>query len=140
MGRRCSLIHSSIFISFLILICAVVIVSLPSCLLIVTDSCPYLTDKQGVAQSDYVFNSYLANNLWPPLVTRIRDSFKGPSTEFIVLQSPQNIVNAITVECATSARETKMGFLGAIGWTSLLDIKALLESEETLKKVQEGEK
>ena len=106
----------------------------------VSNGCAYVTDQKGVAQTDYVFNSYMANNVWPTVASQIMDSFKGPAAKFIILKAPQNILNAITVTCGTSTQATQVGLLGAIGWTSLLDVNALLGSEEILKKIQEGER
>ncbi len=100
----------------------------------------YLTHTQGVAQSDYVINSFLANSIWPGLLKELTGSITGEAANFLTLPSPRNVINATTITCRPVQRENGVGLLGAVGWTSLIDVPAVLDSKEINDKIAEGEK
>ncbi|VDM25878.1 unnamed protein product, partial [Hydatigera taeniaeformis] len=139
-SSRGNLIHAVFFIVFLTITSIFIIVFLPICILFINNGCAYLTDQHGVAQSDYVINSFIASQLWPPLVKQIHNSINNPTTEFLVLPPPKNIINASTVLCGRAMRSARMGFLGAVGWTSFINVSAFLSSEGATNKFIEGEK
>ncbi|KAL5104341.1 hypothetical protein TcWFU_008541 [Taenia crassiceps] len=139
-SNRGNLIHAVLFIIFLITTSIFIIVFLPTCVLLVNNGCAYLTDHRGVAQSDYVLNSYMATEVWPPVMEQALTSIKGSAGEFLILPSPKNIINATTVLCGREMRNAPTGLLGAVGWTSFIDVFALLNTKDATNKYIEGEK
>lgn len=82
----------------------------------------------------------MATELWPPVVEQVLASIKGSTGDFLMLPSPKNIINAVTVLCGREMRSVQMGLLGDVGWTSLLNVSALLSTKEVTNKFIEGEK
>ncbi|KAL5960990.1 hypothetical protein TSMEX_011274 [Taenia solium] len=138
-SNRGNLVHAVLFIVFLTTTSIFIIFFLPTCVLLVSNGCAYLTDQRGVAQLDYVLNSFVATELWPPVVKQVLASIKGSALEFLVLPSPTNIINATTVLCGREMRSAQMGLLEAVGWTSLINVTALLSTKEVTNKFTEGE-
>ncbi|KAM7540118.1 hypothetical protein Aperf_G00000045914 [Anoplocephala perfoliata] len=143
--RVCSnignLVHAIIFLIFLIFGCILIIVLLPACAAIASDGCVYLVEQRGVAQADYVLNSYVENEIWPKVIEELEKFLTGSVKDFLVLSSPRNIINASTVVCRPSTLETKQtGLLGALGWSTFVSIKKVFNSSEVQKNLEEGDK
>ncbi|KAM3182684.1 hypothetical protein ACTXT7_011829 [Hymenolepis weldensis] len=143
-SRVCSnigyLVHAIIFAVFLLLLCIFIIILLPTVTMFVSDGCAYLVEQKGVAQADYVFNSYVAGEIWPSVVAKIEGSLQSSVREFLVLSSPRNIVNASTVICGRSDRTTNsIGLLGAVGWNTFISIPKIFADPDVQKKIQDGE-
>ncbi|KAH9277950.1 hypothetical protein ECG_09700 [Echinococcus granulosus] len=138
-SNRCSLIHAVLFTVFLTVASIFIIIALPTCVLLVSDGCAYLTDQRGVGQSDYVLNSFVASELWLSVVRQVQTLMRGSVNGFLVLPPPTNIINATTVLCGRETRSAQMGLLGAVGWRSLINISALLSTKEVTDKINNGE-
>ncbi|VDD79806.1 unnamed protein product [Mesocestoides corti] len=132
---------SAIFFAlFLLLTSLVVIVVLPGTTVVASSGCVYLTETKGVAQSDYVLNSYIANEVWPGVLGQIEAILNSPTLDFLSLPAPRNVINATTVSCQPLQRASQGGLISAVGWTSFIDVSKLLNSQEIDSKIKEGEK
>lgn len=143
-SRVCSnigdLVHAIILAVFLLLLCIFIIILLPTVTMFVSDGCAYLVEQKGVAQADYVFNSYVAGEIWPSVVAEIEGSLQSSVREFLALSSPRNIVNASTVICGLSDRtKNSIGLLGAVGWNTFISIPKVFANPDVQKKIQDGE-
>nr|CDS30534.1 conserved hypothetical protein [Hymenolepis microstoma] len=139
-SNRGNLVYATILAVFLIILCILIIILLPTVTMFASDGCVYLVEQQGVAQTDCVLNSFVENEIWPTIVAEIEGTLQPSVRDFLVLSSPQNIVNASTVICGESIHTKNLnGLLKAVGWNTFISIPKVFANADVQQKIQEGE-
>ncbi|VDD84220.1 unnamed protein product [Mesocestoides corti] len=127
---------SAIFIPILLIFAAIIAVLLFALTSVSGEACIYVTRETGVNKTDFVVDGLLARR-WSSLVGRS----VGGANDFLNTPPPKHVLYALTQSCRGSTKQSsRRGLLSAVGYTNLVDVSKLVNSQQVQEGIKEGKK
>lgn len=79
-------------------------------------------------------NGYIAHQ-WKSFINR--DNL-GEAGDFLNLKAPKNVLFALNTACANATSTYTVGFLEAIGYKNLVNVKKIVESDQVQGGISQG--
>ncbi|VDL63649.1 unnamed protein product [Hymenolepis diminuta] len=120
----------TVFIFFLVWIIILQIVNCRRCYCCrntASEGCTYLVEESAVEKTDYVFNSILGKEF---------DS-TSPN-ELVTIEQPKNVLTALLTKCNYDPAETSVGLLSAVGYSNLVNVFAIADSNTIQKALNDS--
>uniref|UniRef100_A0A5K3G5J2 Conserved plasma membrane protein n=2 Tax=Mesocestoides corti TaxID=53468 RepID=A0A5K3G5J2_MESCO len=127
---------SVIFIPILLIFAAIIAVLLFVLTSVSGEACIYVTRETGVNKTDFVVDGLLARR-WSSIV----GGSVGGANDFLNTPPPKHVLHALTQSCRGSTKQSSQrGLLSAVGYTNLVDVSKLVNSEQVQHGIAEGKK
>ncbi|VUZ55650.1 unnamed protein product, partial [Hymenolepis diminuta] len=91
------------------------------------EGCTYLVEESAVEKTDYVFNNILGKEF---------DS-TSPN-ELVTIEQPKNVLTALLTKCNYDPAETSVGLLSAVGYSNLVNVFAIADSNTIQKALNDS--